>query len=437
MSEYSVEAATTSDFAVSTEAAKKNEKFVVQRSKINGALKVSGAKNSVLYLLTASLLTDDAVYIDNYPRYLLDAQVHLDMLEQLGKSYEIQGDQVAIRTTGEAVTTLDWHGRSIRNTLLILGALTARHGKGAVPLPGGCKLGERGFDIHEMLLKKMGATMWEEEGMLCAEAPGGLVGTDIHLPLRSTGATHNGIICGTVARGTTRIWNPHLRPETVDLVNYLRSMGAEINIYGQEHIEIVGKEGLFGTRYKVMSDNMEALTWLICSVITGGDVEIQNFPYRELEVPLIFLRESGAKFYRGEEGLIVRGGTCYPLEISTGPYPGINSDMQPLFAVYGAMAKGQTKIVDLRFPGRYAYGDELNKLGADCQVCGNMLVINGGSKLAGAEVRAVDLRGGIALALAGLCADGETVISDAWQVERGYNDFVRKLTSVGGRISYA
>ena len=415
-----------------------NAKFVVQRSKLNGVLRVSGAKNSVLYLLTASLLTDDPIYIDNYPRHLLDAQVHLDMLEFLGKSCEVSEDQVTIKKVAAPPTTLDWDGRSIRNTLLILGVLTARYGRGAVPLPGGCKLGDRKYDIHEMLLTTMGARVWEDNGMLCAEAPkGGLVGADVHLPLRSTGATHNGIICGTLAKGVTRIWNPHLRPETVDLVNFLRSMGATINIYGQEHIEIVGQEGMFGTKYKVMSDNMEALTWLIGSVVTGGDLEIRNFPYRELEVPLIFLRESGAKFYQGEESLIVRGGECFPLEISTGPYPGINSDMQPLFAVYGAMARGQTRIVDLRFPGRYAYAEELAKLGADCQVSGNMLMINGGNKLSGAEVRAVDLRGGIALALAGLCASGETCISDAWQVERGYNDFVRKLQSVGGQISYA
>lgn len=420
-----------------TPVAASDTKFLVRRSKLSGTLKVSGAKNSVLYLLTASLLTDDPIYIDNYPKYLLDAQVHLDMLEFLGKSCEVGEDQVTIKTVAKPATTLDWSGRSIRNTLLILGVLTARYGRGAVPLPGGCQLGDRKYDIHEMLLTAMGARVWEENGMLCAEAQGGLTGADVHLPLRSTGATHNGIICGTLAKGVTTIWNPHLRPETVDLVNFLRSMGATIEIYGQQRIEIVGREGMFGTKYKVMSDNMEALTWLVGSVVTGGDLEIRNFPYRELEVPLIFLRESGAKFYQGEDSLIVRGGECFPLEISTGPYPGINSDMQPLFAVYGAMAKGQTRIVDLRFPGRYAYAEELVKLGADCGVSGNMLMINGGRPLSGAKVRAVDLRGGIALALAGLCASGETLISDAWQVERGYNDFVRKLKSVGGEISYA
>jgi UDP-N-acetylglucosamine 1-carboxyvinyltransferase len=287
-----------------------------------------------------------------------------------------------------------------------------------------------------MLFKRLGAEVWEEGGMLCARAPGRLVGNDIHLPIRSTGATENAIICGTLARGTTRVWNPHVRPEIMDLIGFLRKMGARIRVFGQEHIEIVGCEGLSGCTHSVIPDNMEAVTWLIASVITGGDLEIKNFPYRHLEVPLIHLRESGASYYRGEDSLIVRGGTCYPLDISTGPFPGINSDMQPLFAVYGAAARGETRVVDLRFPGRYAYAEELAKLGVASAVDGNLLKINGGRPLTGAEVWALDLRAGIALTLAGLIAEGETRVRDAWQVERGYNNFVSKLKAVGGRISY-
>ena len=413
--------------------------YHVLPSRLTGEVRISGAKNSVLRLLAATLLTGESVHLLNYPEGLLDAQVHVEMLEALGKKCRVMEDTIIIEELRMPSSTLQWEGRSIRNTLLILGALTARTGEGRVPLPGGCNLGDRKYDLHQMLLQRLGATVWEEDGFLCAKAPPqGLQGTDIHLPLRSTGATENAILCGALAKGVTSVWNPHIRPEILDLINCLRSMGARIEVYGQERIDITGKEELTGTRYKTLPDNMEALTWLVAAVITGGAIEIQNFPYNDLEVPLIHLRESGARFFRGEESLIVRGGRCYPLEISTGPYPGINSDMQSLLAVYGAFAQGQSVIVDLRFPGRYGYVEELAKMGLRYQVDGNLLRIQGGAPLHGAEVRALDLRAGIALTLAGLGASkGQTLITDAWQVERGYNHFVEKLRQLGGAISYA
>jgi UDP-N-acetylglucosamine 1-carboxyvinyltransferase len=287
-----------------------------------------------------------------------------------------------------------------------------------------------------MLLRALGAEVWCENGELLAAAPRGLNGADIHLPIRSTGATENAIICGTLAKGVTRVFNPHIRPEIIDLIRFLRSMGAEIAVYGQERIEITGETNFSGTNYSPIPDNMEALTWLVGAVTTGGDVQIENFPYSDLEVPLIFLRESGAKFYRGGDSLIVRGGCCYPVEISTGPYPGINSDMQPLFAVYGACAQGESRIIDLRFPGRYAYAGELAKMGLHSEVDGEMLRIYGGGVLTGTTVQAVDLRAGIALLLAGLIAEGETRITDAWQIDRGYDQLQPKLSSLGATVTF-
>lgn len=408
--------------------------YLISPSRLEGQVCVSGAKNSVLRLLAASLLTNESINITNYPQHLLDAQVHLEMLKVLGKNCSVNNDNVEITQAFEPASILNWDGRSIRNTLLILGALTARTGMGAVPLPGGCKLGDRKFDLHEMLLKAMGADIWIENDMLCTQTDGRLRGTDIHLPIRSTGATENGIICGSLAEGVTRIWNPHIRPEIMDLICFLRKMGARIDLYGQEHIEITGVERLRGTNHSVIPDNMEAITWLIGSVICSGDIEIHNFPFSDLEVPLVFLRESGAKFYYDENSLIVKGGRCYPIEISTGPYPGINSDMQPLFAVYGACAHGVSKIVDLRFPDRYGYAEELTKMGVISEVEGNMLKIKGGNPLNGACVKALDLRAGAALALAALVADGHTQIHDAWQIERGYDRFADKFRSLGGKI---
>jgi UDP-N-acetylglucosamine 1-carboxyvinyltransferase len=409
------------------------KKYIISPAKLHGVVNISGAKNSVLKLLTASLLTGDDLEISNYPANLSDAQIHIGMLKALGKKCLVNDDKVVITETC-IKSELAWHERSIRNTLLILGALTARTGYGAVPLPGGCPLGDRKYDLHVMLLERLGAEVFQQGDMLCAKVNGRLQGTDIHLPLRSTGATENGIICGCLASGKTTIWNPHIRPEILDLIDFLRAMGAEINVYGQERIEVVGVETLTGCKHRVIPDNMEALTWLIGATITGGDIEIHNFPYEHLEVPLIFLRESGARFFRYGDSMIVRGGNCYPVEISTGPYPGINSDMQPLLAVYGLCGQGISKIVDLRFVNRYGYARELNKMGAVSKVIENTLIIKGGERLHGTEVTALDLRAGVALVMAALIADGETVINDAWQVERGYNDFVDKLRQLGGII---
>ncbi len=410
-------------------------KIKVSKSKLQGEVTISGAKNSVLRLMAASLLTDETITLKNYPSNLLDAQVHAEMLEKLGKSCNLIEPEV-LEISGKSAlnSTLDWDDRSIRNTLLILGALTARTGNGAVPLPGGCKLGERSYDLHEKLLRTLGANVWEEQGMLFAEAPvGGLVGADIYLSIRSTGATENSIIAGCLAKGVTRIWNPHIRPEILDLIEFLKTMGAKIKVYGQEHIEVTGVESLQGTVYTVMPDNMEAFTWLVGAVMTDGDVEIKHFPYSDLEVAMIHLKESGAKFYKGDDSLIVRGGCCYPLEISTGPHPGINSDVQPILAAYAASAKGESRIIDLRFPGRYGYAAEMAKMGLDYSINGNMLQIIGkGGGLQGASVKALDLRAGAALSLCGLVSEGETIIEDAWQIERGYNNFLQKLKSLGG-----
>ena len=409
----------------------------ISKARLEGSVELSGAKNSALRLLAASLLTDEEVVLRNYPSGLLDTQIHVGMLEALGKSCSLLDAQtIKISEPSTPLQKLEWDGRSIRNTLLILGALTARTGAAAVPLPGGCKLGERKYDLHVELLEALGARVWEEGDYLLAEAPKGrLTGCDIHLRLRSTGATENAIIAGTLAEGVTRVWNPHIRPEILDLIAMLRSMGAEITVFGQERIEIRGVRSLGGTTHKVIADNMEAITWLVGAVITGGDVEIQDFPYEDLEVVLAHLRAAGARLYTNEENLIVRGGTCYPIEVSTGPHPGINSDVQPILAAWAARAQGESRITDLRFPGRYGYASEMALMGVDSEISGDMLKILGaGGELRGAKVRALDLRAGAALTLAGLIAEGETIVTDAWQILRGYENFVEKLTSLGSSV---
>ena len=416
-------------------AAAEREIYAVAPSRLSGQVRISGAKNSALRLLVASLLTPEPVQLANYPDTLLDAQVQVDMLRALGKRCDVAPGRIVVSEDRPPTHRFEYAGRSIRNTLLMLGALTARTGAGAVPLPGGCRLGERKHDLHVQVLEALGARVWEENSLLCAEAPQGLRGADVRLPLRSTGATENALLAAVLARGTTRIWNPHVRPEILDLVALLAAMGADIEVRGQESIVVRGREGLAGAHHRVVPDNVEALTWLIGAVITGGDVEIEGFPFDHLEVPLIYLRESGAHFYRSGDRLIARGGQPYPVDIATGPYPGINSDMQPLFAVYGACAEGQTCVVDLRFPGRYGYAEELGKMGLDYQIVGDLLRIAGGRRLHGADVTALDLRAGVALVLAGLVAEGVTRVADAWQVERGYDRFVEKMRALGGDVA--
>ncbi|WP_326838390.1 UDP-N-acetylglucosamine 1-carboxyvinyltransferase [Halomonas sp. 328] len=403
---------------------------------LEGEVRINGAKNSALRLLAASLLTSESIMLRNFPSPLLDIQVHIDMLSRLGKQCElIDKDHIGIFEPTQIDATLDWEGRSIRNTLLILGALTARLGVGAVPLPGGCKLGERKYDLHVIVLERLGARVWEEGDYLYAEAKGGFVAADIHLPIRSTGATENAVLCATLAKGVTRIWNPHIRPEILDLISLLNKMGAKIRVFGQEHIEVTGVEGLHGAQHTVIPDNMEAITWLAGAVITSGDIEIHDFPCQDLEVVLAHLRAAGAILYHSEHSLIVRGGSCYPIEISTGPHPGINSDVQPILAAWGAKAKGESRIIDLRFPGRYAYAAQMSKMGIKYEIRGDMLVLHGaGGHLYGAEVKALDLRAGAALALCGLMAEGETTITDSWQIARGYVGFVEKLKALGAKV---
>ena len=412
------------------------EKLVVKKSRLEGKITVGGAKNSALRLLAASILTDDDIFIENYPSKLIDAEIHVEMLRKLGKECSIAEDRIKISQHDELKEDLDWEGASIRNTLLIFGAILARKGRARVPLPGGCSIGDRKYDLHQMLLEKLGAKIWEEDNHLCGEAPRGLRGCEVTLPIRSTGATENAIIAGSLAKGTTVLWGPHFRPEIADLISFMRSMGAKIDVYGQESIHIHGVDSLAGTKHSVVSDNMEAITFLIAAVITCGDVEIERFPYQHLEIPLVYLRESGARFFRGEETLIVRGGRCYPVDISTGPYPGINSDMQPLFAVYGLCAKGESRIADLRFPKRFGYAEELKKLGASVSVKDNMLVIQGGQPLQGNSVTALDLRCGAALLLGGLVSEGTTKIGNASQIGRGYENIDSKLQKLGANVYF-
>lgn len=409
------------------------DRYLVHPGRLHGQVALSGAKNSALRLLAASLLTDEPVRLDRFPTGLLDAQVHLAMLEALGKSCSTGGGgRASIEEPGPLASTLEWDGRSIRNTLLILGALTARTGEGAVPMPGGCAIGERKIDLHEHLLRAMGARVWFEGEVL--RAAGALHPADIRFPIRSTGATENALLCASAVEGTTVIRNPHVTPEIRDLVTMLRVMGAEIELFGTERIEVTGRPRLRGATFTVRADRMEAITWVIGALITDGELEIDGFPFDDLVVPMTYLEEAGARFYRDHDVLLVRNGWRSPVEIATGAHPSIHSDMQPLFGVYATTTAGTSRIVDMRYPDRFDYATELARMGADCHVGGGEVRIEGPCRLRGTAVRASDLRAGAALTLAGLVAEGETVVEEAWQMERGYDGFVAKASALGATI---
>lgn len=409
--------------------------IMVSPSEVYGEVSITGAKNSVLKLLTASILTDSPIELSNYPKMMLDVTVLEQMLGLLGK--KIRHKSGIAEICGSVDTThLDWKGRSIRLTLLVLGCLLAKKGEGKVPLPAGCRLGERKYDIHMRLMEAMGAEVWTEDGFLCAQNKTGarLSAIDFTLPIRSTGATENAVLMAVLAEGMSTIRNPHLRPELIDLISLLRKMGAKITVNGQESIVVEGVESLdeSGVSHSVIGDSVQAFTYLVMGATAGWELCIRNFPFEDLEVPLIFLRYSGLKYLRLGNNLTVRKCNVYPIEICASAYPGINTDLQPLFAVWASLAKGDSTIIDLCYGGnRYGYAGEFRKMGVKSEVQGNRIVIHGGNEIRGGEVTAIDLRAGAALLLLSLVADSPVRIKDFWMVERGYDDIANTLKSIG------
>lgn len=425
----------TGSIALKTEA---ETVLTVRPSAPQGRVCLSGAKNSALRLAVASLLTSEPVTLQRFPSGLLDVGVQLGMLERLGKGVAKGGDWATMTQESDPGSTLVWEGRSIRNTLLVLGALLARTGEARVPLPGGCDLGGRPYDLHQELLEALGARVWEESGFLCARHPGGRLQPGRYVsPVRSTGVTENALLCGALIPGGVELVNPHLTPEVMDLIGLLRRMGVRVDINGSHSIVVRGADELGGTSWTVIPDRVEGVTWAAAAIIGRGDIEISDFPFDAAAVALEYLRVAGARLFRGEDGLIVRSEGPQPIALSVGSHPGVHSDMHPLFGVIGSLASGRTEIVDLRYPERFAYLEELAKLGAVCSSSYGRATIDGTGRLGGGTVTTPDLRAGAALMLAGLAADGPVTLLDAWQVLRGYDRLDDKLSTLGVRATWA
>jgi UDP-N-acetylglucosamine 1-carboxyvinyltransferase len=403
---------------------------------IEGSVTLSGAKNSALKVLTASILAQDVVVLDNIPLNMKDVQIKLQMIGAIGANIsEDRPGRVKIKWPEEGPEShVPGDFGSVRTSLLFLGALLARTRSASIPLPAGCRIGERKHDLHLMALKKLGAVFCETTDRIDARADT-LQGTTIEFPLRTTGGTENAILAGTGALGRTRLYNAHTRPEVIDLIEFLNKLGARINIPGSGLIEIEGVNGLGGGHHAIICDNMEAMTFSAFAALTEGKLRIRYFPEQDLEVPMIYLRESGCRFTRQGDAMIVeRPDLLAPFDLSTGTFPGINSDMQPLFAVMATQAEGQSRITDIRFERRFQYVHELRKMGANITVDGNTIIVRGPTALHGAHVTATDLRGGAALAAAALVAEGQTVIEHSEQIDRGYDSFDEKLSALGVNI---
>ena len=403
-------------------------------NRLNGDVKLSGAKNASLPILFGSLISDGVVELENVPVQMEDIRISIEIIKSIGAAVEINGTSVSIDPSGIKDPALPLELVSkIRSSLLLLGAFLTRFGKVELAFPGGCNIGIRKFDLHIKGLQDLGAEMdVNDEGIFGRVDK--LEGADIEFYLPTTSGTENIMIGACRAKGTTVIRNANTRPEIHDFARFLNSMGADIKI-SNRLIEINGVDSLGATKYGIMKGGDEAMTYMIAAGMTGGDVMIRDYDLDHLRVDAGYLRESGMEIFEWGGSVYISGKKgIQPFDMFTAPYPGVNSDMQPLFAALALKASGESTITDQRFTDRFAYVEQLKSFGADIHHYGNCAVVKGGKKLIGSSVRATDLRGGVAEILVGLISEGETTIENIYQIDRGYERLEEKLGALGANI---
>jgi len=413
-------------------------KYIVQGgSPLFGEVHISGAKNAAVAILPAALLVDGVCRIENIPQ-ISDVTVLLKILEQLGAKVRVLNRSDVELDCRHIVTTRAPQelAHKLRASYYFIGALLGRFGEAEVSMPGGCNFGVRPIDQHIKGMTAMGANVEVKNGFVYADTPDGrLRGAKVYLDKVSVGATMNIIIAATLARGRTVIENAAREPHIVDLANFLNSMGADIRGAGTDSIRIQGVERLHGGTYSVIPDQIEAGTYMAACAAAGGEVRLANVIPRHLECISAKLREMGVTVVEGGDSVLVRSnGRLRHTNVKTQPYPGFPTDMQPQISVALCLADGTSVVTEGVYDNRYKYIQELGRMGADAQVDGCTAIINGVEGLHGAEVRACDLRAGAAVVIAGLCATGETVVTDIRFIERGYENFVGKLRGVGADI---
>ena len=418
---------------------KMNEVFVMKGGNpLRGEVVISGAKNAALGIVAGALLTDEEVIIENLPD-VRDINVMLEALKAIGaKVHRIESHVVSIQADQLSMKSVDDDAiRRIRASYYFIGALLGKYHQAKVALPGGCAIGERPIDQHIKGFTALGAEVEISEGYFVAKAEE-LVGQHIYLDVVSVGATINLMLAAVLADGQTIIENVAKEPHIVDVANFLNSMGANIRGAGTDTIRIRGVERLHGTTYGVIPDQIEAGTFMCAAAVTRGNILIKNIIPKHMESIAAKLRDMGNTVYEGDEEIQVIGGEKQRgTKIKTLPYPGFPTDMQPQIAVTLALAEGKSTVTESIFENRFLYVEELKKMGADISVVDRVATILGKEKLQGATLHALDLRAGAALVLAGLAAEGITVLEDIGYIRRGYEFFEKKLMNLGAKIILA
>jgi len=414
------------------------DKIIVRGgNSLQGEVKVSGAKNSVLPVLSATLLTSQKCIIENVPD-LRDVRTMIEILRHLGVNVNFENGRLEVESGEFAGYQAPYDlVCTMRASICVLGSLLARKGRAEVSLPGGCVIGTRPIDLHLKGLKALGAEVNIEHGYIKANCKK-LRGTRIYLggPFGSSVlATANVILAAVLAEGETVIESAACEPEIVDLAEFINKMGGEIEGAGTPIVKIKGVNELKGTTHAVIPDRIEAGTYLVAGAITAGDVKVKGARYDHLGAVIDGLIVSGAELEIKEDEIRVRrDGKISALEVTTLPYPGFPTDMQAQFMSYLSLADGISIITEKIFPERFMHVGELNRMGAEITLEGSTAVVKGVEKLSGAEVMASDLRASAALILAGLVAEGETVVSRVYHLDRGYQNMVEKLRSLGADI---
>jgi len=411
------------------------DRFVVNGgARLAGEVSVTGAKNSVLKLMAATLLAEGTTTLRAVPD-ILDVAIMSELLRRLGCTVQRGPRSVSVTVPARPRHEADYDlVRRMRASIAVLGPLVARCGEAKVALPGGDAIGSRGLDMHIAGLVKLGATIDSEHGYLIARA-GRLVGAPVWLDFPSVGATENLLMAAVLAKGATTIDNAAREPDIVDLCRLLVQMGAQIGGIGTSTLEVEGVESLHPAEHETLPDRIVAGTWAMAAVVTRGDVFVRGGRADHLEVALDKLTLAGAVVEPAPDGFRVRmDGRPRAVDIVTLPYPGFPTDLQPMVLTLNAIAEGTAMVTENVFEARWMFVNELARLGADVRTDGHHAVVRGRERLSGAPVRAHDIRAGAALVLAGLAAEGTTELAEVHHIDRGYEGFVESLVSLGADV---
>ncbi|MDV2426478.1 UDP-N-acetylglucosamine 1-carboxyvinyltransferase [Corynebacterium sp. CTNIH16] len=411
------------------------DQFIVSGgARLEGTVKVDGAKNSVLKLMAASLLAEGTTTLTNCPE-ILDVPLMKKVLEGLGCEVVIEGSEVRITIPAQPQSNADFDAvRQFRASVCVLGPLTSRCGHAKVALPGGDAIGSRPLDMHQTGLEKLGATTRIEHGAVVAEATH-LRGANIRLDFPSVGATENILTAAVLAEGETVLHNAAREPEIVDLCTMLKSMGADIEGEGSSVVTIRGVDKLQPTQHEVIGDRIVAGTWAYAAAMTQGDITVGGISPRHLHLPLEKLKSAGAELETYDYGFRVRmDQRPQAVDYQTLPFPGFPTDLQPMAIGISAIADGTTVITENVFESRFRFVDEMLRLGADAQVDGHHVVVRGKERLSSTHVWSSDIRAGAGLVLSALCADETTTVHDVFHIDRGYPNFVENLQRLGATI---